>query len=95
MSNVTFAPIIVGELREAVPAGEARSSRLRGVLAGLAFLTARVPFYIGAALLAAAVCVIGVALFAVQAALAHAVGNAGAHQSGRAAANSSFGGRHA
>ena len=41
-------------------------SRLRGVLSGLGFLAIRAPVIIGAALLALAVCAVGLVFLAVQ-----------------------------
>jgi hypothetical protein len=68
MSPISFVPSVefdasINETRTA------RGSRMRGILSGLLFLVARVPFYVGAALLAAVVCVVGVALFVLQAGL--------------------------
>ncbi len=99
MSNVTFAPVVAGEFDASVRSIQARArrrfSRVRGVLAGLAFIGARVPFYVGAALLGAAACVIGITLFAMQAALSHAVGNSGGSESRRTAVHTPVGSRHA
>ncbi len=67
MSPMTFAPAV--EFEAMSESRAARGSRLRGILSGVVFLAARVPFYAGAAVLAAAVCVVGVALFAMQAGL--------------------------
>ncbi len=68
MSQLTFAPAV--DFEEAVhPARNGRASRLRGILSGLVFLSARVPFYVGAVALAAVVCVVGVTLCAVHAGL--------------------------
>lgn len=68
MSQLTLAPVV--RLEESVRGGQAvRPSRLRGMLSGVVFLAARVPFYIGAAVLAAVVCVVGVTLYGLHAAL--------------------------
>ena len=67
MSQLTFVP--VADFRTPVRTASTRGSRLRGILAGLVFLGVRLPFYAGAAILAAVVCVIGVTLYGLQAAL--------------------------
>ncbi len=68
MSQLTLAPVVSLE-GPGRAAQIVRPSRLRGILSGALFLGARVPFYIGAALLAAVVCVVGVTLYGVHAAL--------------------------
>jgi hypothetical protein len=68
MSQMTFAP--VADFQGAVRAERTvRGSRLGGILSGLLFMGARLPFYVGAALVAGVVCLVGVTLYAVQAAL--------------------------
>jgi len=68
MSPMTFAPAVefdgsIGRTRAE------RGGRARGILSGVVFLAARVPFYVGAAVLAVTVCAVGVVLFAIQAGL--------------------------
>lgn len=67
MSQLTFAPAV--HFEGSVRLEHTRGSRLRGVLSGLVFLAARVPFYLGAAVLAAVVCVVGVTLYGLHGAL--------------------------
>ena len=63
----TFAP--VASFEGSVCVERAQRSRVRGILSGLAFLGARVPFYVCAALLAAVVCCVGVTLYGLHASL--------------------------
>jgi len=61
MSQLSFAPVV--NFQGSVRAGQpVRLSRMRGILSGLVFLGARVPFYVGAVLLAAVLCIVGVTL---------------------------------
>ena len=96
MTNLTFAPAVTAEFDGSVDASRAPpASRLRGLLSGLVFLIARVPFYLGAAVLAAVACLVGVALFAVQAGLTRASPRVSRVEAPGVVAGDSFGGRHA